>query len=214
MPRGTKGRRPGSPDTQGQILDAAGREFASRGYDGATIRGVAAAAGVDPALVLHYFGSKEQLFVATLHVPVNPAVILRDTLDTAEPQHMGERLVATMLEVWDQTAHRDPLVAVLRSVAGEGPIADTVRQFIDRSIIATLAERLPGPEARLRGVLIGSQIVGLLLARYVVRLEPLASAERDRLAAIYGPTIARYAHGELPATNPTRMHVERDPGER
>lgn len=202
MSAGRKGRRPGSPDTQGEILEAAGREFASRGYDGATIRGVARAAGVDPALVLHYFGSKEQLFVATLQVPVNPAAILRGVLDEAEAGQMGQRLVSTMLGVWDETAHRSPLIAVLRSVAGEGPVADTVRQFIEHSIIAAFAERLPGPEARLRGALIGSQVAGLLLARYVVRLEPLASADRDRLAAIYGPTIERYAYGELPPATP------------
>jgi AcrR family transcriptional regulator len=197
MPQSRKGRRPGSPDTQGEILEAARREFAGRGYDGATIRGVAAAAGVDPALVLHYFGSKEQLFVATLQVPVNPAAILRDVLDDAEPGRMGERLVSTMLGVWDATAHRSPLIAVLRSVAGEGPVADMVRQFIERTVIAAFADRLPGPEAQLRATLIGSQVAGLLLARYVVRLEPLASADRERLAAIYGPTIERYAYGEL-----------------
>ena len=202
MGEGRKGRRPGNPDTQGQILEAASREFASRGYDSATIRGVATAAGVDPALVLHYFGTKEQLFVATLHVPVNPAAIVRGILDDTEPGQMGERLIATMLSVWDATAHRNPLIAVLRSVAGEGPVADTVRQFIERSIIAAFAERLPGPEPQLRAVLIGSQVAGLLLARYVVRLEPLASADPRRLAAIYGPTIQRYAYGQLPPVDP------------
>ncbi|CAN5864055.1 TetR family transcriptional regulator [soil metagenome] len=198
MRPGRKGRRPGSPDTQGQILEAASHEFAGRGYDGATIRGVAAAAGVDPALVMHYFGSKERLFVATLHVPVNPADVLRDTLATAEAGHVGERLIARLLEVWDETAHRSPLISMLRSVAGEGPVADTVRQFLERSIIATLVDHLPQPEAQLRAVLVGSQIVGLLLARYVVRFEPLASADPRRLAAIYGPTIERYAYGDLP----------------
>lgn len=202
MANARKGRRPGSPDTQTEILEAAGREFTSRGYDGATIRGVAAAAGVDPALVLHYFGTKEQLFVATLHVPVNPAAIVRGILDDTEPGQMGERLIATMLGVWDATAHRNPLIAVLRSVAGEGPVADTVREFIERSIIAAFAERLPGPEPQLRAVLIGSQVAGLLLARYVVRLEPLASADPRRLAAIYGPTIQRYAYGQLPPVGP------------
>lgn len=202
MANARKGRRPGSPDTQTEILEAAGREFTSRGYDGATIRGVATAAGVDPALVLHYFGTKEQLFVATLHVPVNPAAIVRGILDDTEPGQMGERLIATMLGVWDATAHRNPLIAVLRSVAGEGPVADTVREFIERSIIAAFAERLPGPEPQLRAVLIGSQVAGLLLARYVVRLEPLASADPRRLAAIYGPTIQRYAYGQLPPVGP------------
>lgn len=196
--RGRKGRRPGSPDTQDEILQAASREFAAKGYDGATIRGVAAAAGVDPALVLHYFGTKEQLFIATLHVPVNPAAMVRGVLDDAQPGEIGERLISTMLGVWDATAHRSPLVAVLRSVAGEGPVADTVRQFIEHSIIAAFAQRLPGPEPQLRAVLIGSQVIGLLVGRYVVRLEPLASTDPARLAAIYGPTIDRYAYGSLP----------------
>lgn len=198
MSAGRRGRRPGSPDTQGQILEAAAREFATHGYDGATIRGVARAAGVDPALVLHYFGAKEQLFVATLQVPVNPAAVLREVLDDVESDQIGEAIVSTMLGVWDVTAHRSPLIAVLRSVAGEGPVADAIRQFLERSIIAAFVERLPGPEAPLRAVLIGSQIAGLLLARYVIRLEPLASADRHRLAAIYGPTIDRYAYGVLP----------------
>lgn len=202
MAPGRKGRRPGSPDTRGQILDAAGQEFARRGYEGATIRGVAAAAGVDPALVLHYFGSKEQLFVDALRVPVNPAAMVRKVLDTTTPEQMGAQLIGTMLEVWDHSANRSPLIAVLRSVAGEGPIAGTVRQFIERSIIASFAERLPGPEPRLRATLIGSQVAGLLLGRYVLEVEPLASAEPERLAAIYGPTIQRYAYGELPAIEP------------
>ncbi len=198
MTAGRKGRRPGSPDTQGQILDAASREFVGRGFERATIRGVATAAGVDPALVLHYFGSKEQLFIAALRVPVDPAAIVRSILDETAPDDVGERLIATLLDVWDAGADRNPMIAVLRSIAGDGPVADAVRQFIERSIIATFAERLPGPEAQLRGALIGSQVAGLLLGRYVLRLEPLASTDPKRLAAIYGPTIQRYAFGELP----------------
>ena len=152
--------------------------------------------------MLHYFGSKEQLFIATLHVSVNPAAVVRGILDEAEPGEMGERLISTMLGIWDATAHHNPLVAVLRSVAGEGPVADMVRQFIERSIITAFAERLPGPESQLRAVLIGSQVAGLLLARYVVRLEPLASADPNRLATIYGPTIERYAYAALPPAAP------------
>lgn len=193
-----KGRRPGNPDTRGQILDAAGREFARAGYDGATIRGIAGGAGVDPALVLHYFGSKERLFVATLDVPVNPADVLRSVLDDAAAGPMGERLIVTLLEVWDTAGNRGPLLSVIRSVAGEGPVAETVQGFIRQAIVATFAERLPGPEAPLRGALIGTQVAGLLIGRYVLRIPPLAAATPARLAAIYGPTIDRYAYGELP----------------
>jgi hypothetical protein len=103
-----------------------------------------------------------------------------------------------MLDVWDASADRNPLIAVLRSVTGDGSVAETVRHFIERSIIAAFAERLPGPEARLRGVLIGSQVAGILLGRYVLQLEPLASTDPQRLAAIYGPTIQRYAYDPLP----------------
>lgn len=195
-----KGRRPGSPDTRGEILQAARREFATRGYDGATIRGIAASAGVDPALVMHYFGSKEELFVSTLRLPVNPAQVLRTILEETEPAQFGERLVTTLLGIWDTTADRSPFLAALRSATGAGPAATVVRQFIERSMIAALADGLPGPEGALRGALIGSQIGGVLLVRYVLRLEPLASADPERLAQIYGPTIQRYAHGELPPT--------------
>lgn len=193
-----KGRRPGSPDTQGEILEAAREAFAGRGYERATIRGIARSAGVDPALVLHYFDSKEQLFIAALRVPVNPAAMVRQVLAVTPADEVGVALVTRLLTIWDDEANRSPLVAVLRSATGEGPVADTVREFVEQVMITAFAAALPGPEARLRGLLIGSQVAGLLFVRYVLALEPLASADPQRLAAIYGPTIQRYAHGPLP----------------
>lgn len=194
MPRG---RRPGSPATREAILDAARHEFASHGYERATVRGIAASAEVDPSLVLHYFGSKEQLFAAGLDLPMNPATVVRSVFEQGDTADRGQRLVAALLSVWDETADRSPFVAVLRSAAGAGPIADTVREFVDASIIGTFADILPGEDRRLRAALIGSQIAGLLLGRYVIQIEPLASANPDHLAEVYGPTIQRYAYEDL-----------------
>lgn len=198
MPSSRRGRRPGSPDTQGQILDAARESFAASGYARTTIRGVARAAAVDPALVLHYFGSKEQLFVTALQVPVNPAAVIRQVLAETPTEDIGHALVSRLLTIWDDPANRTPLVTMLGSATGDGPVAGTVREFIEQVMIVAFSQALPGPEARLRGLLIGSQVAGLLLLRYAFALEPLASSDPERLAAIYGPTIQRYAHGPLP----------------
>jgi AcrR family transcriptional regulator len=169
-----KGRRPGNTDTRGEVLDAARQRFATLGYEGASIRAIAAEAGVDPSLVLHYFESKEQL-----------------------PAELGDYLVATLLEIWDGDTDRNALVAALRSAVAGGEVADRVREFISTAMLAAFAERLPGPDPRLRAALIGSQIAGLLVARYILAIEPLASAEPAQLVSAYGPTIQRYAHGDL-----------------
>lgn len=193
-----RGRRKGSPDTRGAVLDAARQRFATHGYDGATIRAIAADAGVDPALVMHYFGSKDRLFAASLSLPANPAEVLGGLLAQTPAQKLGEQMIITLLGVWDATSDRSPFLAALRTATTTGPAADSVRAFIERSVVGTIAQHLPGPEARLRAVLIGSQISGIILARYVLALEPIVTAPPERLARIYGPTIQRYAFGELP----------------
>jgi AcrR family transcriptional regulator len=194
-----RGRRKGNPDTKGQILEAARRLFATHGYEGATIRSIAADAGVDPALVMHYFGTKNHLFAASLSLPANPAQVLGALLAQTRPEVLGERMITTLLEVWDTSADRNPFLAALRTATSTGPAADSVRQFIERSVVTTIAAHLPGPDSRLRAVLIGSQIAGIIFSRYVLQLEPVASADPGRLARIYGPTIQRYAFGELDA---------------
>ena len=190
------GRRPGNPDTRQDILDAARQEFAAAGFDGATIRGIASEAGVDPALVMHYFGSKDQLFAASIELPINPAEMILATT-AAGPDGFGERLVRTMLDTWDALDDRQPLVAALRTAMGAGPLADTFRQFVTTSIVGAFSETLDGDDARFRGALIGSQLAGLLIGRYILEIEPLVSAPNEALVAAYGPTIQRYAHGDL-----------------
>ena len=187
MPRG---RRKGSPDTRAEILDAARIEFTRSGYTAATIRAIADRAEVDPALVMHYFGTKEQLFAASLEVPVNPHDVVRQVF--AEGPPVGRRFVATMLSVWDSDANRNGLVAVLRSATGEGPIHDQVREFVHVAILDAIEEQLAGDDTALRASLAGSHLAGLLVGRYLLELEPLIAASVDELADRVGPVLDQY----------------------
>ena len=192
------GRRPGVSGTREAILDAARRAFAEQGYQHATIRGVAELAGVDPALVHHYFGTKQDLFVAAVRLPVNPIGQLMAVL-ASEPEQVGRRLVETFLSIWDHAAEQSPLLALIRSAVGDERAAAMLREFITEEVLGQIAHRLGSPDARLRATLVGSQVVGLIMLRYIIRVEPLASAPADRVAAAVGPTLQRYLTGELAA---------------
>ena len=190
------GRRPGVSGTREAILDAARRAFAEQGYQHATIRGVADLAGVDPALVHHYFGTKQRLFVAAVQLPVNPVEHLMAVLEE-DPGQIGRRLVATFLSVWDHAAEQSPLLALVRSAVGDDRAAALLREFITEEVLGPIARRLGSPDARLRATLVGSQLIGLAMARYIVKVEPLASVPAAQVAAAVGPTVQRYLTGEL-----------------
>jgi AcrR family transcriptional regulator len=190
------GRRPGKPDTRQEILDAARQEFAAAGYNGATIREIASAAGVDPALVMHYFGSKDSLFAASLEFPVNPPDLIRG-MWSGGSEGFGERVVGTLVDTWDGIADRSPFIAALRTAMGSGPVADSLRQYLASSIVGSFTSLLDGEDAPLRGALIGTQLAGLLMGRYILEIEPLATADRETLVSAYGPTIQRYAFGHI-----------------
>ena len=188
MPR--TGRRPGASGSREKILAVARARFAEDGYDGATLRGIAAEARVDPALVLHYFGSKEHLFVAALEFPIDPADAV-PLLLAAGPDGLGERMVTFFLAAWDAPEGR-PFVGLLRSIATNDQAAAMMREFIAREVIGRVAASLDLDQPELRAALAGSQLVGLALLRYVIRLEPLASADPAVLARLVGPAIQRY----------------------
>jgi AcrR family transcriptional regulator len=191
-----RGRRPGGSDTRLQLLDAARVEFAARGYDGATVRVIAERAGVDPAMVNHWFGGKEALFVAAVEFPVDPERMLA-AVAPGPADELGERIVRTFLDVWDPTGGR-PLATLVRSVASHETAATLMRQFLGRMIVGRVVGPVAPDRAELRGALLGSQLVGLGMMRYVLRLEPLASADHDTVVAAVAPNIQRYLTGPLP----------------
>jgi AcrR family transcriptional regulator len=174
------------------VLAAARSEFGMRGYEGATLRSIAREAEVDVALVSYYFGSKSELFVASLNLPVNPAVmlpsVLAEGLDGA-----AERLLRVLLDVWDEPATGAPLIAMMRSVSTQ---ASVLREFIETQLVATLADAIEGADADLRAAAFTSQVLGLVLERYVLGVEPLASAGHDEIVRLIGPTLQRYLDGE------------------
>ncbi|MGH3101929.1 MAG: TetR family transcriptional regulator, partial [Thermoleophilia bacterium] len=152
------GRRPGVSGTREAILDAARRAFAEQGYQHATIRGVADLAGVDPALVHHYFGTKQGLFVAAVQLPVNPVEQLMAVL-AEDPGQAGERMVELFLSIWDHAADQSPLLALVRSAVGDDRAAALLREFITEEVLGPIAHRLGSPDARLRATLVGSQLI-------------------------------------------------------
>ena len=188
MPR--TGRRPGAGGTREKIVAAARSYFAEAGYDGATIRAIARGAEVDPALVLHYFGSKEGVFLAAVDFPIEPAAVIPPLLEPGL-EGLGARLVHFFLDTWDSPAG-SPLLGVIRSVVSSERAAEVLRDFVSREVLGRLAEALELDQPQLRASLAASQLIGLAMLRYVVKLEPIASATAEELATWLGPTLQRY----------------------
>jgi len=193
-----RGRRPSGEDTRGAILTAARGEFASRGYDGTTLRGIARAADVDPRLVHHYFeGGKEEIFVAALDFPVRPQDIVAAVL-TPGSEGVGERLVRTFLGIWDHPEGRTRIVAILGAAVVNEAGARMIREFITRELLGRIAGELTVDRPELRATLAASHLVGIAMVRIVIGVEPLASADLEEIVALVAPTIQRYLTGEDP----------------
>jgi AcrR family transcriptional regulator len=178
------------------VLQAARASFGERGFDGATIRDVAVRAGVDPALVHHYFGSKHQLFVAAMEFPFDlPAVVSR--ILGGPREELGERFARAVLELWETPEVHPFLLGVMRSATTDPVAAAMLRQLLAEGPFLALARAIDLPDAAFRATLAGSQLIGLALARYVVAVEPLASAPLDVLVRALAPTLQRYLAGDL-----------------
>ncbi|MFD7747085.1 TetR family transcriptional regulator [Streptomyces sp. NPDC059698] len=179
------------PGARTRILEAARTEFAERGYDKTSVRGIAKAAGVDAALVHHYFGTKDGVFAAAVEVTFEPALVLPAVLG-GPPEGLGERLAAFFLSVWEDPATRTPLLAVLRSAVTHEAAANVLRDFVLRRLLERIAAELDVPDPTLRAELAASHMLGIVMLRYVLRAEPLASADPAEIVAMTAPTLQRY----------------------
>jgi AcrR family transcriptional regulator len=190
---GTPGRRPGRragpTESRADILAAARRLFAERGYDGATIRAIAQEAGVDAALVHHFFGTKEQVFVAAMELPFQPADLLPQLVGGPREQ-VGERFVRVFLALWRDPERRAPVLALLRSATTNEQAAEMIRQFVTEALLTRLAGALDISPLRVTAA--ASQLVGMAMLRYLVGVEPLASADEEEIVRLVAPTIQRY----------------------
>ncbi|MFI6779027.1 TetR family transcriptional regulator [Nocardia sp. NPDC050412] len=200
--RGTRsGRRPGRSGAREDILAAARARFAEIGFDKTSIRAVAADAGVDPALVHHYFGTKQQLFAAVVELPIDPEATLR-LIEAAPLDRLGETILGSVLAVWDSPAGPG-IVAAVRSILAGGDTA-LARTFVLDVVLERVRMRIAKPEddGRARVALVGTQMIGVLVARKILEIEPLASMPGPELVAAVAPTLQRYLTGEIDTPAP------------
>jgi AcrR family transcriptional regulator len=191
------GRPRGESGTREAILAAARTLFAEAGYERASIRAIARRAGVDPALVHHYFGTKDELLAAAIELPVDPQVVL--TAAFAQRERVGEALVRSMLALWEAPDVRDRFLALLRAGLTHPGAAAILRNLLTRDAVRPVTGRIGLPHADLRAELAGTQLMGLAIGRYVLAVEPLASASTEQIAEIVGPALQRYlTDPELP----------------
>ena len=190
------GRRPGHSGTREAILAAARRQFAELGYDRTSMRQVAIEAGVDPGLVRHFHGSKQELFVAVVELPLDPATALPGLL-AGDPASMGQRLAQFLLDTVEADPVGSPLISIARAAASEPAAAVMVRDLVTTRMLTPLTLAIGADNAALRASLLGSQVVGLTFARYIVGIEPLASLTRQETVAAIGPVLQHYLTGDL-----------------
>jgi AcrR family transcriptional regulator len=197
------GRRAGDSGTRTAILEAARRQFAANGYDSATIRAIAADAGVDPALVHHFHGSKERLFAAAMQLPVVPSEVIAAALaDGSRPPgvSVGEHIARSALTLWEAPGVREAFQGLLKSAVTSEQAAAMLREFLTEAIlgpVASLAGQADPGGASFRASLVATQMLGLAMARYLLKFGPVATASHDELVAAIGPAIDRYLTGAL-----------------
>jgi AcrR family transcriptional regulator len=189
MPR--TGRRPGPNTTRHNILDVARRQFARRGYAATSLRAIATESGVDPGVVMHFFGSKNGLFQAAVGWPFDPAPFAAELAEDSL-EGLAARLARAFLALWDAPATRAPLLAVFRSAMTQDTAAALLREFLAHELYARIAGLMDDPHADLRANLAGAHLIGVAVLRYVLRVEPIASADTDTLVALLTPALTGY----------------------
>ncbi|OEU93417.1 TetR family transcriptional regulator [Streptomyces oceani] len=174
------------------MLASARAEFAARGYDRASIRGIARGAGVDPALVHHYFGTKEQVFEAAIEKAFAPILHVPDQVAAVWPDGAGEHMARFIFGLWEDPETREPVLAVVRSAVNNETAAAAFRRMLTRHMLTRLAGQLAAPDAEVRVQLAIAQLVGVGLLRYVIKFEPLASEDVEDLIARLAPVVQHH----------------------
>lgn len=192
-----RGRRGGATESRDQIVDAARRLFAEQGFEGTSLRQVARAAGVDPAMIHHFFRGKDELFALSVELPADPEQVLAG-MAGSDPGERAQLIVGTVLRLWEGPA-QPGLLAFLRGTIGSKAKTALLREMVTRRVISRIVAGVPGTpdELALRGNLVATQMVGLMMVRYVVRLEPLASLSPEEVVRLTAPNVQRYLTGPL-----------------
>jgi AcrR family transcriptional regulator len=191
-----RGRRPGGTDTRAALVDAAREVFIEQGYDGATVRAIAARAGVDAAMVNHWFGGKEGLFAeAVLKLPFSPSDLVEQLLD-GEVDDIGRRIARTFLTTWDTTGG-GVFTALMRSITSHEQAAHVLRDFLVKHVVERVLRSVGRDRHEFRATLVASQLVGMGMVRYVAQFEPLASTDIETMVAAVAPTLQRYITGDI-----------------
>jgi AcrR family transcriptional regulator len=181
-----------SADTRDRILTAAREEFSERGYEKTSVRGIAKAAGVDSALVHHYFGTKEQVFEAAIAVAFAPALAEPNALTEGPLDGVGERMTRFIFGIWENPTTRTPLLAIVRSAVNNDTAAAVFRRLIAGQVLRRVAAQVNLPDPELRAELAAAQLVGVAMMRYVIKLEPLASADPEQIIARVAPVVQHH----------------------
>ena len=196
------GRPPGTSDTRDRILASARELFSRNGIDNTSIRAIASDAGVDPALVHHYFGTKTQLFAAAIHIPIDPMTILGPIREVPVDQ-IGRLLPSLLLPLYDSELGKG-FIATLRSVIAGSNVADIsmLRSFLQEVITAEVGRRVDDPPGSgpVRAQFVASQLLGIVMARYILELEPFRSLPVQQIIDTVAPNLQRYLTGELPSS--------------
>jgi len=197
-----RGRRSGGADSRELILAAARRLFSEQGFDGTSLRQVAREAQVDPAMVHYFFKGKDELFALSVELPADPDEVLAG-VEYLDPAERAEAIVRAVLRLWEGPAQHG-LVAFIRGTIGSKAKTALLREMVARTILSRIMTGVTGPaeEVRMRGNLIATQMAGLMLVRYVVRLEPLASAPPEDVVRMVAPNVQRFLTGNLDDTPP------------
>jgi len=194
--RATRGRRPAGSGTREAIAAAARHQFAEQGYPNTSLRSIAAEAGVDPRLVLHFFGSKQELFVAVVEFPFQPEAVFERVLGPGR-DGVGLRLAQYFVGVLSDPDALRVVTGLVRAAASEEKAAELLRAQVSEQMLLPLADRLGTDNAQLRAGLVASQVVGMTMARHVVAIAPLAQATRKQLVSALAPVLQHYLTGDL-----------------